>query len=399
MINRNRKKEILARLKHNASVVLIGPRQIGKSTLAREIAKTKDALYLDLDNPKNRSRAREISLLVEQNPKRLIILDEIQHTPEIFSEIRGIIDENRRNGHENGQFLFLGSSSLDLQKQTSQSLAGRISTIELSGINTIEIAKHKEPIDQDDLWYRGGFPRSLLAESDEESLAWRSDLISTYLERDLPQLGFRIPAETLRRFWTMVAFNQGHILNASALAKSMDSSSQSIVRYVDILKDILVLRRLEPWYANVKKRLIKSPKIYIRDSGLQHALLDIDSLDTLQSHPSLGMSWEGFVLENIISSLDRNRIQAYFYRTHDGAEIDLVLVRAGKPEIGIEIKRSSNPKIPRGFTSACDDLEIEHRYVVYPGKESYPLRNGQVWISSISDLMRTIENRDNMSFA
>ena len=390
---------LLKDLGRNPAVVLTGPRQIGKTTLAWDIAKILDAEYRDLENPDHRNQVTDIQLFVEAFPDRLIILDEVQHAPEIFAPIRGIIDENRRRGRENSQFLFLGSSSLELLNQTSESLAGRISYNELTGVNIVELANADDlHIDDNALWLRGGFPKSLLAEDEEESFQWRENLIRTYLERDVPQFGFRIPAETLRRFWTMLAHHQGGLLNAASLAQGMDVTGPSVAHYLDILVDLLLIRRLPPWFANVGKRLVKSPKIYIRDSGLLHALLKIKSLPDLFAHPVVGYSWEGFAMENLIQSADKQGFTAYFYRTQSGAEIDLLFEYGGLPKVAIEIKRSSAPKVEKGFHIACDDLQVEHRYVVYPGQDAYLIKRG-LWAAPLPDLMRAITDQKGMSFS
>jgi len=398
MISRRLQTHLLNLLQNNAAVALMGPRQIGKTTLALEVSKTLDAVYRDLENPREQDQVKDIELFQQQYPDKLIILDEVQRTPEIFAPLRGIIDKRRRAGQRTGQFLFLGSASLELLSQTSESLAGRIAYAELSGLDVLEIeAADIEEIDDATLWLRGGFPESLVAADNTISMQWRRDLIRSYLERDIPQFGFRIPAETLRRFWTMLAHHQGGLLNAASLAKGLGISGQSIARYLDILVDLLLVRRLQPWHGNVGKRLVKSPKIYIRDSGLLHALLDITGQEDLMSHPVLGNSWEGFVVENLIDENSVHHYRPYFYRTQSGAEIDLVLERGGKPEIAIEIKRASAPKAGKGFHIACDDLKIKHRYVVYPGDEPYRLP-GDIWVTPLKDLMRVLENRKGMSF-
>lgn len=398
MIARRLQIYLIELLQNNAAVVLMGPRQIGKTTLALEVSKTLDAVYRDLENPREQDQVRDIELFQQQYPDQLIILDEIQRTPEIFAPLRGIIDKRRRAGQRKGQFLFLGSASLELLSQTSESLAGRIAYAQLSGLDVLEIDEAGiEKLDKSLLWLRGGFPESLLAKNDTISIQWRRDLIRSYLERDIPQFGFRIPAGTLRRFWTMLAHQQGGLLNAASLAKGLGISGQSIARYLDILVDLILVRRLHPWHANVGKRLVKSPKIYIRDSGLLHALLDISQLETLLSHPVLGNSWEGFVVENLIDENSVHQYRPYFYRTQSGAEIDLVLERGGKPEIAIEIKRASAPKAGKGFHIACDDLDIKHRYVVYPGNEPYRL-SPEIWVTPLRDLMLNLENRRGMSF-
>jgi predicted AAA+ superfamily ATPase len=373
-------------LQSNSAVVLVGPRQIGKTTLALTLTDSMNGVYRDLEHPRDADQVRDIMLFADQYSTQLIILDEIQRLPDLFAPLRVIIDQRRRAGQPYGQFLLLGSASLDLLGQTSESLAGRVAYAELAGIDVLEIEDTDQTLAA--LWLRGGFPDSLLSIDDKTSIQWRGDLIRSYLERDVPQFGFRIPAETLRRFWTMLAHHQGGLLNAAQLAASLGVSGQSIARYLDILVDLLLVRRLQPWFSNVGKRLVKSPKVYIRDSGILHALLDITTKEQLLYHPVLGASWEGFVIENLINASKSH--QPYFYRTSAGAEIDLVLVRGGKPVVAIEVKRASAPKVKKGFHIACNDLDIPHRYLVYPGEESY-LLPGNVQVLPLLELMHLLQ--------
>jgi len=397
MIKRKLHSRVLKLLQHNAAVVITGPRQVGKTTLALQVNDELDGIYRDLENAKDLEQVRDIELFTGHYTDKLITLDEVQRAPEIFAPLRGIIDKRRRAGHRTGQFLFLGSASLDLLNQTSESLAGRIAYAELAGLSVLEIATASPEISETELWLKGGFPESLLSDDEPISLQWRLDLIRSYLERDVPQFGFRVPAETLRRFWTMLAHYQSGLLNSASLAKSLGTNGHSITRYLDILVDLLLVRRLQPWHANVGKRLVKSPKIYVRDSGLLHALLDLSSLGDLLGHPVVGGSWEGFVIENIIAESAPLNYQPYFYRTQSGAEIDLILTKGGKPEIAIEIKRSSVPKPGKGFYIACDDLNIKHRYIIYSGDEAYPLRSN-IWASPLKDFMKTLTAQTGMSF-
>lgn len=399
MIRRKLHDGLLDMVSANPAVVLLGPRQIGKTTLALEIAAALNGVYRDLENPRDLDQVRDIDLFDQQYPDRFIILDEVQRAPEIFAPLRGIIDRRRRAGQRTGQFLFLGSASLELLGQTSESLAGGIAYAELSGIDVLELADAKdEGGDANTLWLRGGYPDSLTAASDEASLDWRLNIIRSDLERDVPQFGFRAPAETLRRFWTMLAHHQGGLLNAAALAEGLGISGQSVARYLDILVDLLLVRRLEPWHANTGKRLVKSPKVYVRDSGLLHALLAIETRDDLLGHPVVGASWKGFVIGNLIDESRAARWRPYFYRTQAGAEIDLVLVRGGRPEVAIEIKRAAAPNVKRGFHIACDDLKITHRYIVYPGAEAYRLGESPIWVAPLADLMRALRERKGLSF-
>lgn len=383
MIKRNLETTIKEALSRSPSVALMGPRQVGKTTIAFSISETIPSVYLDLERRLDLQKISDIETFHNANQDKLIILDEVQRFPEVFSPIRGIIDQERRKGNKAGQFLFLGSASIELLKQSSESLAGRITYLELFGINHLEYAS-----DISQLWLRGGFPESLLASSDSNSLHWRNDFIKTYLERDIPQLGPRIPAETLERFWTMLAHNQGSVFNAASLARSLDVTGVTIARYLDLMVDLLLVRRLKPWTYNVSKRLVRSPKIYVRDSGITHALLNITEYNELLGHPVVGGSWEGFVIENILS-VAPSGVQSFYYRTQAGAELDLILEFSGKEKWAIEIKRSSSPMVSKGFHIACDDINPQKRYVVYSGADQFSLGNGVTAIS-LPDLMQEV---------
>ena len=346
---------------------------MGKTTLALEIAKAQPSLYLDLERPADLAKLQDPELFLSRHQDKLVILDEVHRAPELFQPLRGIIDEGRRKGRRGGQFLFLGSASNDLLKQSSETLAGRIAFAELHPLDALEVEQHDDsPHRLDRLWLRGGFPDSYLAGDDEANSDWRLDFIRTYLERDVPQLGPRIPAETLRRFWTMLAHGQGGQLNASRLAVGLGVSGQTVGRYLDLLVDLLLVRRLAPWTANVGKRLVKSPKVYVRDSGLTHALLGIEALDDLMGHPVVGPSWEGFVIENILSAARRN-VHAYYYRTSAGAEIDLVLALRPDRLWAVEVKRTLSPSVGKGFLNACEDIGADRRFIVYPGSIPFPV--------------------------
>lgn len=386
MINRNAQAEIVRLLDEFSAVGILGPRQVGKTTLAEEIAKSvsPSPIYLDLEDPTDHAKLDDPSDFFELQKDKLIILDEVQRAPELFAILRGVIDRRRRAGNKTGQFLILGSASLDLLRQSSETLAGRIAYKELSGILATEV----KPEEQDRLWLRGGFPDSFLAKTDEASLRWRRNFISTYLERDVPQFGPRIPAVTLRRLWTMLAHNQGEQLNMARLGAGLDVSAPTVKSYVELLEDLLLVRTLRPWSGNVGKRLVKSPKVYIRDSGLTHALLNITSKDDLLGNPIIGSSWEGFVVENILSILPLGDA-AWFYRTAAGAEIDLVIERSIKKKIAIEIKRSLSPSVSKGFYLGCEDVEATHRYLVYPGKERFRIGESVTAIP-LADLMREL---------
>ena len=368
-------------------MALIGPRQVGKTTIALNISETMPAVYLDLENRLDLQKVRDITAFHEGNRDKLIILDEVQRLPEVFAPLRGIIDKERRKGNKAGQFFFLGSASIDLLQQSSESLAGRIAYLELYPVDVLEYVEN----DQDKLqtlWLRGGFPESLLAQSEKDSLAWRTDFIKTYLERDIPQLGPRIPAETLERFWTMLAHNQGSPLNAAHLARNLDVSGVTIGRYLDLMSDLLLVRRLKPWTFNIGKRLVRSPKIYVRDSGITHALLNIANYNNLLGHPVVGGSWEGFVIENIMA-VAAPRVQPFSYGTPGGAEIDLILEFSNTEKWAIEIKRSTTPSLSKGFYVACEDVKPQRRYVVYFGKDRFQLSEGVTAIS-LAELMQEV---------
>ncbi|MEO6566315.1 MAG: ATP-binding protein [Casimicrobiaceae bacterium] len=351
------------------AVALLGPRQAGKTTLALELAHSRPAIYLDLESETDRAKLAEPELYLAQHADKLVILDEIQRAPQLFRSLRGLIDVGRRRGQGMGRFLVLGSASIDLLKQSSESLAGRIRYLELAPLDAGEVGVDR----LDTLWLRGGFPDSLLAASDRASLNWRADFIRTYLERDIPQLGPRIPADTLRRFWTMLAHQQGGLVNAAALARALTADGKTVASYLDLLVDLLLVRRLTPWHGNIRKRLVKSPKAYVRDSGLVHALLGLGDREALLAHPVVGLSWEGMVIESLIAAAPIGT-EPYFFRTATGAEIDLLLQLPGQRKPwAVEIKRGLAPKIERGFHLACDDVRPERRVVVYGGSERFPL--------------------------
>jgi len=385
MIPRRLLPALTSALAEAPAVALLGPRQVGKTTLALDVAATRPAVYLDLESEADRAKLAEPEIYLAQHADKLVILDEIQRTPELFQSLRGLIDTGRRRGQRKGRFLVLGSASIALLKQSSESLAGRIRYLELAPLDAGEVGRDR----LEALWLRGGFPESLLAEADAASLRWRVDFIRTYLERDVPQLGPRIPAERLRRLWTMLAHSQGGLLNAAALARALAVDGKTVAAYLDLLVDLLLVRRLMPWHGNIRKRLVKSPKVYVRDSGLVHALLGIGDREALLAHPVAGASWEGLAIESLIGAAPSGT-DAYFFRTSAGAEIDLLLELPGhRQPWAIEIKRGLAPKIERGFHLACESVRPERCLVVYGGVERFPLADG-IEAVSLSDLCREL---------
>jgi hypothetical protein len=372
VIQRRLSLPLASALDEAPAVALLGPRQVGKTTLALELVEQRPAIYLDLESEPDRAKLADPALYLPQHADKLVILDEIQRAPELFRTLRGLIDAGRRRGQGKGRFLVLGSASIDLLKQSSESLAGRIRYLELATLDAAEVGVQR----LDTLWLRGGFPPSLLAETDAASLRWRTDFIRTYLERDIPQLGPRIPAETLRRLWTMLAHQQGGLLNAAALARALGVDGKTVGAYLDLLVDLLLVRRLMPWHMNTRKRLVKSPKIYVRDSGLVHALLGIGDLEALLGHPVVGGSWEGLAIESLIAAAS-NGTEAFFFRTAAGAEIDLLLALPGRRRPwAVEVKRGLAPTLERGFHLACEEVQPERRIVVYSGGERFPMAEG-----------------------
>ena len=370
MIKRALEPAIRTLLSRFPAVVILGPRQVGKTTLALSLAKElgEHALYLDLELPSVRGKLSDPELYLGQHEDRLVILDEIHRVPGIFQILRSLIDKRRRKGNRSRQFLLLGSASIDLLQQSAESLAGRIAYQELKPFSVTEVAGTG-----DRLWVRGGFPDSFLADSDENSFAWRTAFVQTYLERDVPSLGPRIPAETLRRYWQMLAHNQGQMLNAAQLANGLGVSGHTVARYLDIMVDLLLVRRLPPWASNAKKRLVRTPKVFVRDSGLVHALLGIQDKEELLGHPVVGASWEGMLIENILGALPASA-RTSFYRTSAGAEIDLVIEFGTKDRWAIEVKRSvADPSPSKGFYIGSEDIKATRRIVLYPGKERYKL--------------------------
>ncbi len=363
MIRRRIQNLVQDRLRELPAVVLLGPRQVGKTTLAHAIGAPNRSVYLDLESPTDLVKLTDPAYYLESHRDELVILDEVQRMPELFTILRGLIDEGRRTGRRAGRFLLLGSASMDLLQQ-SETLAGRVAYVELAPIDVLEVPEE----DRAALWVRGGFPESLLAATDLSSLRWRQDFVRTYLERDIPQMGPRIPATTLQRFWTMLAHTQGGLLNAAQLARGLAVDGKTVARYLDLLVDLMLVRRLQPFQTNLGKRLVKSPKVYIRDSGIVHSLLNLADREALLGHPVVGYSWEGFVIESLIQAAPPQAIP-WFYRTAVGQEIDLVLEMPGHGLWAIEVKHGGSAHPEKGFYQACDDIRATRRFLVHSGDE------------------------------
>ena len=389
MINRRLQSTLEQLLNQYPAVALLGPRQAGKTTLAWAIADQRASIYLDLESTVDKAKLQNAELYLTEHQDKLVILDEVQRAPGLFQNLRGIIDQGRRQGQRSGRFLLLGSASIELLQQSSETLAGRIAYLELTTLNALELGDGKT----ETLWLRGGFPDSVLAHSDRISMKWRQDFISTYLERDIPQLGPRIPAETLRRFWSMLAHNQGELLNAAKLAAALGVDGKTVARYLDLLVDLLLVRRLKPWHSNSGKRLVKSPKTYVRDSGMVHALLGISDKEALLGHPVCGRSWEGMVIENCISVAPAHT-EASFYRSSAGAECDLLLTFPDQTTWAIEIKRSLAPSLTKGFYFAKEEIKPQASFVVYPGAETYPIAKDTQALGLLSLLNKIAEQPD-----
>lgn len=356
-------KRLERSLKQNAVTALLGPRQSGKTTLARLLASSYKSHYFDLKSPVDMAHL-ENPLRALERLKGIVVIDEIQRRADLFELLRVLSDRKPLPA----RFLILGSASFELIRHSSESLAGRIGLIDMGGFSASEVGKGQV----ERLWFRGGFPRSFLAKSNSESQAWRENFVRTFLERDIPQLGIKIPALTLRRFWTMVAHDHGQTWNGSEIGGSLGIAHTTARQYLDLLTGAFVLRQVGPWFENVGKRVVKSPKVYLRDSGLLHSLLRINEFKTLESHPKLGASWEGFVIEQIVNGMGERDI--YFWATHAGAELDLIVIRRGK-RWGFEIKYADAPKLTRSMKIAKKDLNLDHLWIIYPGKDNYPLEN------------------------
>ena len=383
MIPRALNDDILAALKAMPAVALLGPRQVGKTTLAHEIAHIfkeahidKQTSYMDLELDSDLAKLSDAESYLKRFENQLLIIDEVQLRPNLFPVLRSLIDARIRAGEKAAQFLLLGSASRDLLQQSSETLAGRIRYLELRPFTVQEV----QPLDPlgfnpEKLWFRGGFPQSYLSQTDNESWQWRSDFISSYVERDIPQMGLQIPATRMRKFWTMLSHLHGQQVSFSDIGKSLEVSHTTVRNYLDILTDLYMVRQLQPWAGNTKKRLVKSPKIYIRDTGLLHNLLKISGFDDLLGHPVVGASWESFIIENIFSVLSDKWIASY-YRASSQTEIDLILEKSNKERWAIEIKRSAAPKIKSGFHKACDDIKATQKFLIYSGSDRFPMSEG-----------------------
>jgi predicted AAA+ superfamily ATPase len=395
MYQRQFQKKLTQLLRQFPAVGLLGPRQVGKTTLAfAQKALYPDALYLDLELPSAQRQLDDPEAFLMAHAQQLVILDEVQRMPELFGILRGVIDQRRRMGQASGQFLLLGSATGVLLQQSSESLAGRVAYVELPPLLAFEIFTDLPTVaDLNALWVRGGFPMSWLAPTDADSMTWREAFIATYLEKDIPALGPRIPSTTLRRLWTMLAHHQGELLDLSKLAAALAISGQTVSRYIDLLCDLMLVRRLPAWHGNVGKRLIRSPKVYVRDSGVVHALLGLSNLDALLGHPVAGSSWEGFVMEQLINAAPHAEVS--FYRTSNGAEVDLVLTFRNQQTWVIEIKRSSAPTLSRGFYQAATDLRAVRKLLVAPVAQTYPLKEGIQVVDVMTAIRWVTEQEEN----
>ena len=377
MIKRILQKKIHKALETMPVVALLGPRQVGKTTLALDIAESidKESAYLDLELDSDLAKLSDPEAYLRRFENKLLIIDEVQRQPELFQLLRSLVDIRKRKGEKTGQFLLLGSASRDIIQHSSETLAGRIRFLELYPISVLEAVQSESSFfNLEKLWLRGGFPDSYLAATDNDSWDWRSDFISSYVEKDIPLMGPQVASTTMRRLWSMLAHNNAQQVNFSKLGESLGFSYKTIKNYIDTLTDFYMLRQIPPWSGNTKKRLVKAPKVYLRDCGLAHRFLNITDFEDLLGHPGIGASWEAFVLENILNNIS-DKWRYSYYRTSAQAEVDLVLEGSKDKVWAIEVKRSSAPKVSKGFHYACDDIKATHKFVIYPGKESYPLAN------------------------
>jgi hypothetical protein len=396
MIRREKYSQLVKALQTMPVVALIGSRQVGKTTLAIEVSKqiNKPATYIDLESDADFNKLTDAEAYLRRFAGKLLIIDEVQRKPDLFRILRGIVDERKRNGESTGHFLLLGSASADLIQKSSESLAGRIRYIELTPFTVLELYENKiEGFNLEKLWLRGGFPDSYLASDELQSWEWRRDFFATYVERDIPSMGIGVAPTQLKRFWKMLAHYHGNQINFSEFGRSLETSHTTIKNYLDLLTDFYMVRQLAPWSGNIKKRLVKSSKIYLRDSGILHSLLNISNIEALFSNPVIGASWEGFVIENIINQLDE-RWEYNYYRTATQAEIDLVLHTPDNEIWAIEIKRSSSPTIKRGFHEACTDVRATHKWVINTNNGRYPLP-GEVEAIGLIEFLEIIREKQN----
>jgi hypothetical protein len=394
MIKREIQERLYGAIEAMPVVALLGPRQVGKTTLAIEVSHRvkKKASYLDLESDSDFNKLADAEAYLKRFSDELLVIDEVQRKPDLFRIIRGIVDARKRKGEKAGHFLLLGSSSRELLQKSSESLAGRIRYLELTPFTTSELYQAEgEPFDLEKKWLRGGFPDSYLASSNQDSWLWRSDFISTYMERDLPSMGVNIAPPILKRFWKMLAHYNGNQINHSELGRSLELSHTTIKSHLDVLTDFYMVRQLSPWSGNIKKRLVKTPKIYLRDSGILHSLLGLSNIEAILSHPAMGASWEGFVIESILNILNNQWTYSY-YRTATQIEIDLVLQTPQQEVWAIEIKKSTAPKLGRGFFEACNDIKATHKFIVNANNESYPLNNG-VEVIGLLDFLKMLKSK------
>ncbi|MBL8731831.1 MAG: ATP-binding protein [Planctomycetes bacterium] len=393
MLKRRAASRLITLLGSHPVVALVGPRQVGKTTLARAVGDelARACSYLDLERPSDRAKLGDAELYLGRQARKLTVLDEVQCMPELFPVLRGLVDERIRAGEKAGQFLVLGSASPELIRQSSESLAGRIAWLELAPFTLDEVERPRRRTDIDRLWWRGGFPDSFLAHDDATSLGWREQFVRAYLERDLPALGLKLPAARVGRFWEMLAHGQGDQLNAARLASGLGVSGNTIRHYLDLLTDLFLVRQLPTWSGNSQKRLVKAPRVFVRDSGLVHALARIPDADALLGHPLCGPSWEGFVIEQTLAWLPATW-RASYYRSAAQAELDLVLEGPKRQVLAIEIKRTLSPSLSKGFVNAFADVGATHGYVVMPAGGRFPLRTDvealslRDWIAELPDL-------------
>ncbi|SFE98525.1 hypothetical protein SAMN05518672_113159 [Chitinophaga sp. CF118] len=396
MIIRDLEQKLTNALANMPVVTLLGPRQVGKTTLALKIAERgldKKSVYLDLELDTDLAKLSDPESYLRRFEKQLLIIDEVQRKPDLFRILRGLVDIRKRAGEKAGQFLLLGSASRDLLQQSSETLAGRIRYLELSPFSALEVYKtDPEGFNPQKLWFRGGFPDSYLAETDNESWEWRNDFISSYIERDIPLMGPQIQATRMKKFWTMLAHYHGQQVILSELGKSLEVSHTTIRSYLDILTDFYMVRQIQPWAGNTQKRLVKSPKIYLRDTGILHKLLNISDFESLLGNPIVGASWEGFVAENIIAGLS-SKWQYSYYRTTAQTEIDLVLEGPNNQVWAVEIKRSAAPTLGKGFHTASEDIKATHKFVVYSGTERFPMSGGDTEAIGLIEFLKLLEDK------